>query len=193
MLQVTKEVPVEESELRRRFFDAAHEILATEGYGSLKQAAVCRRIGVTTGAFYHSFRSWEGFTDALLDDWHRERTTVHAQFARAQQDPLHQLRALAEAGATLRHKSEGAIRVWAGVDARVATVQRAVDEERFAVLTEAMTRVVGDRREARRLAALGMNILTGYEQMPYLQTEADLRWQFRQLLVLATKATSVEV
>lgn len=180
-----------EDGLRRRFFNAAHDLLATEGYGALKQAAVCRRVGVTTGAFYHSFKNWDDFTAALLDDWHRERTTVHAQFARAQAEPLRQLRALAEAGVLLRHKSEGAIRVWAGVDPRVAVVQQAVDDERFAVLTEAMTRVVADRREARRLAALGMNILAGFEQMPYLQTTADLRWQFRQLLELATSRASV--
>ena len=178
--------------LRRRFFDAAHDLLATEGFGALKQSAVCKRVGVTTGAFYHSFKNWDDFTTALLEDWHRERTTVHVHFARAQAEPLRQLRALAEAGVTLRHKSEGAIRVWAGIDPRVAAVQRAVDDERFAVLTEAMARVVTDRREARRLAALGMNILAGFEQMPHLQTSADLRWQFRQLLELATSVRPVE-
>ncbi|HSV40456.1 MAG TPA: hypothetical protein VLI04_16965 [Nocardioidaceae bacterium] len=173
------------SDLHRRFFDAAHDILASEGYGGLKQAAVCAKLDLTTGAFYHAFRNWDAFTEALLNDWHQERTTVHAQFARAQNDPIVQLRSLSEAGVTLRHKSEGAIRVWAGVDPRVGTLQRAVDEERYAVLRDAFYRLLGDRTEAARFAAWGMNILTGFEQMPYLQTTADLRWQFRMLLELA--------
>jgi AcrR family transcriptional regulator len=180
-----------ESDLRRRFFDAAHEILASDGYGALKQSAVCQRLGVTTGAFYHAFRNWEAFTEALLTDWHQERTTVHAQFARAQDDPIKQLRSLSEAGVTLRHKSEGAIRVWAGVDPRVAEVQRAVDEERYGVLRDAFYRLLDDRKEAARFAAWGMNILTGFEQMPYLQTTADLRWQFRMLLELACARATV--
>lgn len=174
------------ADIRQRFFEAAHDVLAADGYGGLKQAAVCARLGVTTGAFYHAFKGWDAFVEALLDDWHQERTTVHAEFARAQADPTTQLRALSHAGVTLRHKSEGAIRVWAGVDSRVARVQRAVDRERFGVLRDAMQRLLGDRREAARFAAWGMNILTGFEQMPYLQSTADLRWQFGQLLELAT-------
>ena len=177
-------------DLHRRFFEAAHDILASEGYGGLKQAAVCEKLNVTTGAFYHAFRSWDAFTEAMLADWHQERTTVHAQFARAQEDPITQLRSLSEAGVTLRHRSEGAIRVWAGVDARVAQVQRAVDEERFGVLRDSFQRLLGNRKEAGRFAAWGMNILTGFEQMPYLQTTADLRWQFRQLLELARVGAS---
>lgn len=178
------------ADIQQRFFEAAHDILAAEGYGGLKQAAVCARLEVTTGAFYHSFTSWDAFVEAFLDDWHQQRTTVHAAFARSQADPIQQLRALSRAGITLRHKSEGAIRVWAGVDPRVASVQRAVDRERFGVLRDALQRLLGDRKEAARYAAWGMNILTGYEQTPYLQSPADLRWQFGRLLELATMRTS---
>lgn len=171
--------------MRWRFFDAAHDVLATEGYGALKQAAVCARVGVTTGAFYHSFHSWDDFTEALLANWREERTTAYAEHARSETDAIAQLRALSVAGVGLRHRSEGAIRIWAGVDERVAAAQRAVDEERFAVLCDGFLRLLGNRREAARYAAWGMNVLVGFEQMPYLQSTADLRWQFRQLLDLA--------
>jgi len=56
-----------------------------------------------------------------------------------------------------------------------------------------MQRLLGDRKEAARYAAWGMNILTGFEQMPYLQSTADLRWQFRKLLELATAGTRTEI
>ena len=69
--------------LKDRYFEAAQEILATEGYGGLKLAAVCKYLGVTTGSFYHSFESWGDFTNAFLLNWRRERTTLLAELAKS--------------------------------------------------------------------------------------------------------------
>jgi AcrR family transcriptional regulator len=172
------------ADARTRFFDAAHEILSTEGYGALKQAAVCQRVGVTTGAFYHTFKSWQEFTEALLDDWLRERTQVIADLARQLNDPVNQLEALREAAISLRHGSEAAIRIWAGTDANVAAVQLAVDEGRFEVVNEIMRRLVG-AKDAPRYAWWGIGVLVGYEQVSYRQTPEDLRWQLDQVLKAA--------
>jgi len=168
----------------RRFFDAAHEILSTEGYGALKQAAVCQRLGVTTGAFYHTFKNWQEFTEALLDDWLRERTQVIADLARQLENPVNQLETLREAAISLRHGSEAAIRIWAGTDPHVAAVQLAVDEGRYEVVLEAMRKLVG-AKEAHRYAWWGINVLVGYEQVSYRQTPDDLRWQLDQVLQAA--------
>jgi len=108
------------SDSRERFFDAGQEILATEGYGSLKLAAVCQALDVTTGAFYHSFTNWSDFTSELLENWRRERTTLIAEVARSAGDPVKQLQSLLAATLELRHGSEAAIRIWAAVDPAVA-------------------------------------------------------------------------
>lgn len=168
----------------KRFFDAAYDILSTEGYGALKQAAVCQRLGVTTGAFYHSFKNWQEFTEALLDDWLRERTQLIAEVARQLEDPVNQLETLREAAVSLRHRSEAAIRIWAGTDPRVAEVQLAADEGRFEVVLEVMRKLVGDE-DAARFAWWGLNVLVGYEQVSYRQTPDDLRWQLDQVLQAA--------
>lgn len=168
----------------KRFFDAAHEILSTEGYGALKQAAVCKRLGVTTGAFYHTFSSWQEFTDALLDDWLRERTQTIVEVARRLDDPINQLDILREAAVGLRHGSEAAIRIWAGTNPQVAAVQLAVDEGRFEVVHEVMAKLVGPE-DAARYAWWGVNVLVGYEQVSYRQTPEDLRWQLEQVLQAA--------
>jgi len=178
--------------LERRFFDAAHEILAGEGYGALKLAAVCDRVGLTTGAFYHLFDSWQDFTDQLLADWLRERTEVTAELARRLGDPVTQLETLLEASVTLRHASEAAIRVWAGTDARVEKVQRAVDEGRYAVVLEAMRRIVG-KRDASRFAWWGINVLVGFEHSTHSQTPADLRWQLEMVLDAAVRHKSLKI
>ncbi|MDT5106509.1 MAG: hypothetical protein QOI25_4022 [Mycobacterium sp.] len=42
---------------RQSYFDAGLDVLSDLGYGGLKLAEVCNRLGVTTGSFYHYFTS----------------------------------------------------------------------------------------------------------------------------------------
>ena len=51
---------------RESYFDAGLEVLSDLGYGGLKLAEVCNRLGVTTGSFYHYFASWSAYTRALV-------------------------------------------------------------------------------------------------------------------------------
>lgn len=170
-----------EIELHRRYFDAAHAILAEEGYGALKQARVCAHLGVTTGSFYHSFKNWEQFTVALLTDWHLQRTTVLIELAKQERDPVETMERLLASSLELQHSSEAAIRVWAGTDPYVASVQISVDEERYDYLHQAFKKLVG-AKDASKYAWWGMNTLVGFEQVGYRQTAVDLNWQMRQLV-----------
>lgn len=176
--------------LRRRYFDAAHEILSTQGYGALKLAAVCRRLNVTTGAFYHSFDSWQEFKNAFLEDWLQERTEATAEVARALSDPVNQLELLLRAAVDLRHASEAAIRVWANTDPEVAAMQRTVDAARFTIVHEIAEKLVGPD-DASRYAWWALNVLVGFEQSSHPQTTEDLYWQLEQVLAVATAARSV--
>ena len=40
---------------REAYFETGLEVLSDLGYGGLKLAEVCNRLGVTTGSFYHYF------------------------------------------------------------------------------------------------------------------------------------------
>lgn len=167
--------------LRDAWFQGAQEILAGEGYGALKLAPLCTRLGVTTGAFYHSFDSWQDFTDALLDSWVRERTEQTVAIARRYDDATERLLVLARASADLLHRTEAAIRVWAGVDDRVGAVQRRVDESRHAVVLEAMTELVG-ARHAQRYATWALSTLVGYEMVAGEGAPEDLLWSLHRIL-----------
>ena len=175
--------------LRRRYFDAAHEILSTQGYGGLKLAAVCRRLQVTTGAFYHSFESWQEFKQAFLEDWLQERTAATAEVARSLSDPVNQLETLLQAAVELRHASEAAIRVWANTDPEVAEMQRTVDKARFDVVHEIALKLVGPE-DAPRYAWWALNVLVGFEQSSHPQSTDDLYWQLAQVLAAATAVRS---
>lgn len=175
--------------LRRRYFDAAHEILSTGGYGALKLAAVCRHLQVTTGAFYHSFASWQEFKNAFLEDWLQERTEATAEVARNLTDPVNQLEMLLQAAVNLRHASEAAIRVWANTDPDVAAMQRTVDQARFDIVHEIALKLVGPD-DAPRYAWWSLNVLVGFEQSSHRQSTEELYWQLEQVLAAATAARS---
>jgi AcrR family transcriptional regulator len=172
--------------LRDNWFAGAYEILATEGYGSLKLAPLCKRLGVTTGSFYHSFDNWQDFTDALLATWLHERTEDTVEIVRQYDDPVQRLRMLAQAAFELLHRTEAAIRVWSGVDERVAAVQRKVDEGRYHVVHEAMAAIVGpDHAEA--FTVWGVSTLIGYEMIAEEHLREHLLWSFEQIIEVAER------
>ena len=156
---------MQESErTKSRFFVAGMEILAEDGLGGLKLAALCRRVGVTTGSFYHSFNSWQDFTRQLVENWRDERTLQAAELARAEVDPAERVELLLRLGVSLPHSAEAAIRVWAGIDPEVARIQESVDRERLATVTQAFTELTDDPYEASDLARVAFYVVVGYEQ-----------------------------
>lgn len=184
------EPPVRRNEaLRNSWYAAGEEILATEGYGGLKLAALCRRLGVTTGSFYHSFDNWQDFTDSLLANWVTERTEQTIEIARRTEDPVARLQLLVQAGHDLMHRTEGAIRVWSAIDPRVGAVQKIVDDGRYQVVFEAMEAVVGpDRAEA--YTVWGMSTLIGYELLAGEHAREHLLWSLQSILADAQRTAA---
>lgn len=164
-----------------RFFQAAFALLAEEGYGALKQANLCRRAGVTTGSFYHSFENWQAFTEALLAHWERERTTYYGESARAEPDPSRRLDLLIRAALDLPHGSESAIRTWAGADPAVAEIQQRVDTARLVTVRDAMLAALGEGEDehADRLARAAFYLLVGFEQSRVDDGPDALAWALR--------------
>jgi AcrR family transcriptional regulator len=159
-----------------QYFDAAYTLLAEEGYGGLKLAALCREVGVTTGAFYHFFASWKDFTTRLLDHWQTERTTLLVALARSRTRGIDQLDALMEFSLELPHSAEAAIRVWSSIDPDVAVVQESVDAARFGVVSDAIRQIVPDPTTADRLARLGIMVLIGFEVSDVPKDQHLLEW-----------------
>ncbi|WP_353844386.1 TetR/AcrR family transcriptional regulator [Rhodococcus sp. (in: high G+C Gram-positive bacteria)] len=170
------------NDLRRPYFEYALQLLATEGYGGLKLAPLCKRAGVTTGAFYYSFGSWKDFTRQLLEYWHAERTTRLVEAASAQSDPVERLELLLTAVQELPHRAEASIRAWSSADPEAAHVQRAVDHDRFEVAEQAFRHILADAPLARRYARAGVALLIGFEYDEDGLNSGDLAWSLRLLL-----------
>ncbi len=175
-------------DLKRPFFDHALVLLATVGYGGFKQAALCKSLGVTTGAFYHSFGGWKDFCSEFLDFWHHERTVRIAEAAQGHSDPVERLEMLVVAVGKLPHRAEAAIRTWAAIDPIAAHVQQTVDQQRYDVAEQAFEHIVADPDLARRYALAGVAVLTGFEQSALRDGDAeDLEWSLRLLLTSARR------
>ena len=167
---------------RESYFEAGIDILSDLGYGGLKLAEVCQRLGVTTGSFYHYFTSWSTFTQALVGHWMQEKTTQIIEASRAETDPRRRIDTLVEEALALPHGAEAAIRVWSSIDPTVGEVQRTVDQQRFDIMKESALEVLKNDRQAHVFAIAALYLLTGYEQTSVPRDFGDLRWLASQLL-----------
>ncbi|NHA00820.1 hypothetical protein G5V59_15190 [Nocardioides sp. W3-2-3] len=168
--------------LRDAWFQGAQEILASEGYGALKPGPALRPARRDDRRVLPLLRQ-AGRTSPTPSStsWVRERTEQTVAIARGYDDPAERLLVLARASADLLHRTEAAIRVWAGVDDRVGAVQRRVDESRHAVVLEAMTESVGDPH-AHRYATWALSTLVGYEMVAGEGAQEDLLWSLHRIL-----------
>ncbi len=166
--------------LQMRFFAAGMRVLARDGYAGFKQAAVCAETGLTTGAFYHSFRNWKAFEAGLIEHWRAEATDTPVAELDAAPSPAQRIDALIHVALTLPHRSEAAIRIWAAGDAQVHAALARVDAVRREAVAR-YTREIGVPADhATRLAATAMLLLIGHEMSDGRLD--DLEWSMRHLL-----------
>ena len=167
---------------REVYFETGLDVLSDLGYGGLKLAEVCNRLGVTTGSFYHYFSSWRAYTSELVAHWMHARTLQIVETVRAEPDPRRRIDTLIQVGLTLPHGAEAAIRVWSSVDPQVYPVQAAVDQQRFDIMYESAFEILHNKRQAQTFAAWGVYVLVGYEQATLARDSGALEWIAGQLL-----------
>ncbi|GAA4671552.1 TetR/AcrR family transcriptional regulator [Gordonia humi] len=167
----------EPDKLRGRFLHAGMTVLARDGYSGFKQASVCTEAGVTTGAFYHSFRNWKAFETELIAHWRVEATDRLVDAARSVTDPRDRIDALTTIALNLPHGTERAIRSWAAVDSSVHDALTEVENARRAAIADMGVELFGTEL-SQRLAATAMMLLTGFENAANPSID-DFEWAIR--------------
>lgn len=167
---------------REAYFETGLDVLSDLGYGGLKLAEVCNRLGVTTGSFYHYFASWSAYTHDLVDHWVQARTVSTIETLANEANPRVRIGQLIDEALVLPHSAESAIRVWSAIDPDVYQVQATVDQQRFDVMRDAAFEILEDAHQARLFAAWAVYLLVGYEQTTVHRNPDDLRWIADQLL-----------
>lgn len=167
---------------REAYFETGLDVLADRGYAGLKLAEVCRRLGVTSGSFYHYFPSWSAYTGELVKVWLPAATRERVAQLRTIPDPRRRIDAIFDIGKALPHGAEAAIRVWSALDPMVRDVQTEVDDLRFQILRDSALELLDDERQAELFAGWALYLLVGYEQVTRPPDTAGLAWMVEQLL-----------
>ncbi len=146
------------------YFRAALDLLGDVGSDGLTIAALCARLKVTKGSFYHHFVGMPDFVEELLTFWETEHSDRVIASPRTERDPRRRLDSLATVGLGLPHDSEAALRAWGRSRPDVAEVVGRVDKRRERHLADAIAALGVDRARARSLARLALNLLIGGQQ-----------------------------
>lgn len=158
---------------REDYFEAAMTLLAKEGEGQLKIASLCKALNVTTGSFYGYFGSFDGFVDQFLVYWEQAQTDRIVALSNAPSDLAERVRIMKDLSRQIPHNAEAAIRSWGHTNPRVAEAQKRVDTRRQRALSNLLLPGVGTRREANRLAMMGITLLVGLQQWRAPVTKRD--------------------
>lgn len=167
---------------REAYFETGLDVLSDLGYGGLKLAEVCNRLGVTTGSFYHYFPNWPAYTKELVAHWMQARTVQIVDTVRAEPDPRRRIDMLVQSALGLPHGAEAAIRVWSAIDPDVRTVQSAVDQQRYEIVYESAYEILQHARQAQVFAAWAVYLLIGYEQAALPRDAHALEWIAAQMI-----------
>ncbi|MBI3214236.1 MAG: TetR/AcrR family transcriptional regulator [Mycobacterium sp.] len=167
---------------REAYFETGLDVLADRGYGGLKLAEVCHRLGVTTGSFYHYFENWSAYTRELVQHWFTGATLQRVQRLRAEPDPRKRIDGIIDVGLSLPHGAEAAIRAWSSVDPQVRVAQTEVDRWRYEILRDSAMELLHDERQAQLFANWAVYLLVGYEQSTLPPDTEGLAWITNQLL-----------
>jgi AcrR family transcriptional regulator len=149
---------------RTQYFEVGLELLAEGGARAVTIDALCRRLDVTKGSFYHHFAGVQGFMSQLLLHWEDRYGQRLAREALTAHGPAELIPMLKRAAYDVHHEAESAIRALARNDPFAAEVQQRVDQGREDLLVDAYV-AAGMRPEtARPLGRIGLAILVGTQQ-----------------------------
>jgi AcrR family transcriptional regulator len=149
---------------RHHYLATGLDLIAEGGTSAVTIAALCERLGVTKGSFYHHFGDVSVFHEALLTSW-EESTYGAIEAARAVTDSHKRLSVLKELGVAAHHEAESAIRAWGRSYPPAAAVVRRVDDAREANLVESFRMIGIPATRARHLARIGLATLIGTQAL----------------------------
>jgi AcrR family transcriptional regulator len=172
---------------------AGIHLLAAVGPEALTIEALCQRLGVTKGSFYHHFGSADKYKTALLAYFEQEGTlNIIEQVEETAVSPPQKLQRLLQIivqfSTRLDHNPEIAIRAWARQDEQVRQVQERIDQQRLAYVHTLLRQILGDTPQADIHSRLLYALVVGSEQMqppligPALQAVFDEYLQYCQFL-----------
>lgn len=163
-----------ESLTREDYFRVGLGLLGESGIRSVTIDAVCSRLEVTKGSFYHHFRNGQDFQQQLVLYWE----DVYGRIRPGDIEhlpPMERLEAQINVSLQRDHEAESAIRAWSRSDPSVAVVQQRLDQRRVDFSTATLEACGVPPARARVLAETGVALLVGYQSLGQPVDRARLR------------------
>jgi AcrR family transcriptional regulator len=145
------------------YYREALGVLGEQGSQALTIAALCDRLAVTKGSFYHHFSGMPAFVEQLLAYWEEEHSERLIAISRSQPEPTLRITTLTDLAVNLPHASESAIRAWGRSNPDVAQVVERVDKRRERHVVDAIAALGIDRGRARLLGRICVDLLVGIQ------------------------------
>lgn len=174
------------------FLRSGLQLLAELGPDDLTIAALCDRLAVTKGSFYHHFSGLPDYVTRLLAYWEKDYNAELIARAQEQDNPLYAVPLLTESAVTLPHATEAALRAWGRSNVEVARAMARVDAARIATIEGVLISGGVDKPTARLIAELGVTVLIGFQHHENVGDVARLRDMFDQVNRLVYLEMSAE-
>lgn len=178
---------------KRDWLQVGVEILGQAGAQGITIDALCNRLQLTKGSFYHHFGSMEGYKLALLDHYAAEGTLDIIKQVEQVPTPEGQLVTLIDTALASYEQTpinaETMLRAWGMQDADVRAVLERVDAQRVAFVEGLCLQITGDPARASLIANTLYALLVGGEQLGRFSAET-MRHMFHtqfQLFGIATE------
>ena len=160
-------------------------LLAEVGPAGITIDALCQKLDVTKGSFYHHFQNYEDFKVSFLNFYEEEGTLDIIERLQDVPTATEKLRSLLD---IIIEETSGTavpeiqLRAWAIQDDLVREVQTRVDSQRIAYVEALLLEIFNDAAEARQKALTLYAILVGAEQMQPPVLNEGLRALFDEYL-----------
>lgn len=150
---------------REDLLEAGLNLLAAESIQQLTIDALCKRLGVTKGSFYHHFKNRADFLEQMLEYWVVNWTSSSIEYADKGVDARERFDLIVEASHNLPSGTETSIRSWALRDPFAQKFLDRVDNTRIEYLRSIFEEVSRDPERAAIVAKISYSIFVGIRMM----------------------------
>jgi AcrR family transcriptional regulator len=150
---------------RAAYFGAAYSLLGERGYDGLTIQALCGRVGVTKGAFYHQFRDLPTFVGSFATAWQAWLGDRLERYA-SEPDLRRRLEVVANGSYVIMTREMQAMRAWARVNPTIAEAMTGLHRGAAALTVGTVAELAQDEETGQVLATMGLTMWVGVQLRP---------------------------
>jgi AcrR family transcriptional regulator len=166
---------------KQAWIEQGLQIVAEQGALALTIEVLCTQLGLTKGSFYHHFKNFQDYKEALLGYYEEAGTLQIIQLVETVASPQAKIEKLLELTLIGRPSLEVGVRAWALQDLSVQVYQERIDKQRLNYLQQLCEVSLDDQVRAKLAARLLYALFVGSQQLRPPIEGAELRQLYQEL------------